>query len=351
MGTAIDRGSRSQLRKRAQKEPLAEELVERFRSMDHDPLLSSAGNAKSEAKPESGPILESLNEQLWQVHPPDQIPPEQFIAFSDAHKGDFRFDEFCKRWWAYWKQQGRSRAYEALHQVLNRANNRIFGGDLELDILPDVVERGDPAQGFDFLVRTARGLHVWNSFYTQPEKVERAFSVLLQYFPNRLDEFIRRTTESSGYRKQISALPVRRGIQLLLMAQRPDSARDLLESAVRMLEMLMADLQLPPADWPASDDAILDCLFTRLFHVHPEIRSRAASEIGRLLTDAGSQDRLRREITERLARCELESEALLLLYPIAWARQRGVDWPIENLRATLPVTSSAIDLLLEGMGS
>jgi NACHT domain len=351
VSTVIDRRSRSQLKKRAQKEPFAEEVVERLRATDHDPLFSPADDTKTEAKPESGPILESLNERLWEVHPPDQIPPEQFIAFIDAHKGDFRLDEFCKRWWAHWKQQDRSRAYEALYQVLNRANIRLFGGDLQLDILPDVLEREDPAQAFDFLVRAARGLHVWNSFYTQPEKVERAFSVLLQHFPDRLNEFLGKTVESAGYRRQMSALPVRRGVELLVMARRYESALELLEAAVRILETLMADLQLPLVDWPASEDKIIDCLFTRLLHVHPEIRSRAASEIGRLLTDAVSQDRTRREITERLAKCELESEALVLLYPIAWARQRGLEWSIENLKTNLTLRSSAIDLMLEGMGS
>lgn len=351
VSTVIDRRSRSQLKKRAQLEPHAQEVVERLRNTDHDPLLAPLSPPKAEAKRESEPILETLNEQLWQVHPPEQIQPEQFVAFSDAHRGDFRFDEFCERWWSHWEQQDRERAYGALRQVLDRPNSRKLGRDLELNILPDVLEREDPAQGFDFLLRTARGLHVWNSFYTQPEKTERAFSVLLQYFPNRVNEFVRRTVESAGYRKRMSALPIRRGVQLLVMERRYEAARGLLQAAVRFLEMLMADLQLPKVNWPASEDAIVDCLFTRLFHVHPEIRSRAASEIGRLLIEEESRDRIRREITERLAKCDLESEALLLLYPIAWARQRGVDWPIENLRTILQVKCSAIDLLLEGIGA
>jgi hypothetical protein len=54
-------------------------------------------------------------------------------------------------------------------------------------------------------------------------------------------------------------------------------------------------------------------------------------------------------IEDRLAKCTLESEALVLLYPVAWAKLRGVDWPIEDLRKSLQVTCSAIDLVLGGM--
>jgi uncharacterized protein (UPF0147 family) len=182
-------------------------------------------------------------------------------------------------WYSHWSLKNGKAAYRLLREVLDWPSNRIFGGDLELNLLPAVLEFDGPQEGFEFLIRAAGALHVWNSFYTQSDKTERAFEFLLEHFSQRVDEFIRRTLETVGSRNGLTALPVRRGVQLLVKAGRLDSAKELLGTAVAVLEQLMGDLQLPVLNVRNSEESLIDAVFDRLYHVHPEVRSRTAVEL------------------------------------------------------------------------
>ena len=350
LSTAIDRGSRSRLLRRSEREPLARTIVESLRGIDHDPsLFERETEGEGQSTSTGGGILDGLTQKLWVSHPPEQVSMDQFIAFCSEHRTESSFDKFCMRWYSHWSLQDGQAAYRLLREVLDWPSNRIFGGDLELSVLPAVMEFDGPQEGFEFLIRTAHALHVWNSFYTQADKTERAFEFLLEHCPQRVDEFIRRTLEPVGSKNGLTALPVRRGVQLLVKAGRFDSAKNLLGAAVVVLEQLMGDLQLPVLNVRNSEESLIDAMFDRLYHVHPEVRSRTAVELGKLLLAPESRVEARALIEDRLAKCTLESEALVLLYPVAWAKLRGVDWPIEDLRKSLQVTCSAIDLVLGGM--
>jgi hypothetical protein len=177
-------------------------------------------------------------------------------------------------------------------------------------------------QAFEVLIKAARNVHVWNSFYTQAEKTQTVFDFLLTNFPKRIDEFIRITVELAGYRRSLSALPVRHRAQFLFEVGRPDQAVSLITSGVDRLIRLMANLELSSVRWTKDQGNLLGALFVRLFHVHPEVRSRAAKSLGELLLNQDSAEAVRNEFGKRLASCQLESELVTLLYPIAYALKR-----------------------------
>jgi hypothetical protein len=116
-------------------------------------------------------------------------------------------------------------------------------------------------QAFEALIKAARNVHVWNSFYTQAEKTQTVFDFLLTNFPKRIDEFIRRTVELAGYRRSLSALPVRRGAQFLFEVGRPDQAVSLITTGVDRLIRLMANLELSSVRW-TKDQGSLPGLFS-----------------------------------------------------------------------------------------
>jgi len=212
-----------------------------------------------------------------------------------------------------------------------------------------VFEFEDPAKAFEALIAAAHEVHVWNSFYTQAEKTETVFNLLKKHFPNQIDTFIRRTVESAGYHKRLGALPVRRGAQFFFLAGRPKEAVALITAGTERLIELMANLELPAICWTREESNLLDSMFTRLFHVHPEVRSRAAQSLGELLLNHETSEPTRKELESRLAACRLESQLITLLYPIAYARRQGYAWPDSELAPHLKERCAVLDLVLGSM--
>jgi hypothetical protein len=226
---------------------------------------------------------------------------------------------------------------------------RSWSGNLELKLLPSVLEFEGSGQAFNSLIEAARSIHVWNSFYTQAEKAETVFDFLLKNFPQRIDEFIQRTVKSADYRSRMGQLPVRRGVQFLFKADRSDQAIKLIVAGVERLMALMANLELPTVRWTREESNVLTALFSRLFHVHPEVRSRAAQSLGELLLNTETCETTRRELETRLSTCHLESQLVTLLYPIAYARRHGYFWADSELLPLLKAPSTALDLVLGSM--
>lgn len=220
---------------------------------------------------------------------------------------------------------------------------------MELRLLPSVLEFDGPNQAFRALIDAARSVYVWNAFYTQSEKTDTVFSFLFDHFSDRVAEFIQKTVESADYRKRMGYLPVRRGVQFLLLAGRPEDAIKLLASGVDRLLSLMANLEVPTTDWDRNEDHIPNALFSRLFHVHPEVRSRAAKSLGDLLLDITTSPRISAALEAKLVDCRLESEFVNLVYPVAYAKQRGYKWPQSELPALCNVRSTALDLILRSI--
>ena len=265
------------------------------------------------------------------------------------HHNDHYLKDFSEKWLDFWIPKDRRAAYECVTNAMDQHLIRSWSGDLELKLLPSVLEFEGPAEAFEALIVAALAVHVWNSFYTQAEKTETIFNFLKKHFPNQIDTFIRRTVESAGYRKRLGALPVRRGAQFLLLVGRPKDAVDLITAGTERLIELMANLELPPIHWTREESNLLDSLFTRLFHVHPEIRSRAAESLGELLLNHETSEPTRRNLESRLSACRLESQLITLLYPIAYARRRGYAWPDSELTPHLKERCAALDLVLRSM--
>ncbi len=346
--TAIDRSARHDLIKRAEHDGDAAALLAEMKSVDHDPTLEmsdSEQTAKSSLPHEYGlDLLESVT----RTTDPDEITPSQFVAFCTEHQGDRHLEKFVERWWDSWVMKDRKAAHDCVTNAWTQRVIRSWSGNLELRLLPTVLEFEGNNRAFDVLIDAARAIYVWNSFYTSPEKTRAAFDFLFKHFPKRIDEFIHRTVESEGYRRRLRALPVRRGSQFLFEAGRPDDAVKLLAAGVSRLISLMANLALPSVKWTFDEANLLDALFARLFHVHPEVRSRAAQSLGDLLLRGETVPIVRAEIEKRLKSCGLESDLVTLLYPVAYARRRGYIWSDDELEPLLNARSVASDMVLAG---
>ena len=347
--TSIDSGSRHHIARRSAHDSFAAALINDMKAFDRDPVLGEANNDKPAAEASKPEHDLGLSESVAKTTKPEAVSPDLFIAFCTEHKQDHYTESFSERWWDHWAPKDRRAAYDCLTSAMEQRLIRSWSGNLELRVLSSVLEFEGRDQAFEALITAARNVHVWNSFYTQAEKTQTVFDFLLTNFPKRIDEFIRRTTESAGYRRRLSALPVRRGAQFLFEVGRPDQAVSLITSGVERLMRLMANLELSSVRWTQDQGNLLGALFTRLFHVHPEVRSRAAKSLGELLLNIDSAEAVRNEFGERLASCQLESELVTLLYPIAYALKRGYVWTRSDLEPLLKARSIASDMVIEEM--
>jgi NACHT domain len=347
--TSVDSSSRHRIAKRAENDDDAVALAAELHSVDHDPILqvptpksSTAGRSRQEER------LNLLESTVRDVRSED-IQPQQFVEFCTQHHNDHSLEDFSERWLDFWISKDRKAAYECVTNAMDQHLIRSWSGDLELKLLPSVLEFEGPAKAFEALIAAARAVHVWNSFYTQAEKTETVFNFLKKHFPSQIDTFIRRTVESAGYHKRLGALPVRRGAQFFLLVGRQKDAVDLITAGTERLIELMANLELPPIRWTREESNLLASLFTRLFHVHPEVRSRAAESLGELLLNHETSEPTRREMESRLSACRLESQLITLLYPIAYARRQGYAWSDSELAPHLKERCAALGLVLGSM--
>jgi len=312
---------------------------------DHDPVFQPTPSAKSmdtHSRHERGL---GLFESAARTARPEDVPPDRFISFCTEHREDHYLEQFSERWWDYWVLNDQEAAYLCVKNAMEQRLIRSWSGNLELRLLPSVLEFEGSSAAFDALIEAARSVHVW-SFYTQPEKTETIFGLLLKSFPKRVDEFIQKTVESAGYRSRMGPLPVQRGAHFLFKAGRPIEAVKLIAAGVERLIVLMANLELPTVRWTRDDSNNLSALFTRLFHVHPEVRCRAAQILGELLLNNETCDTTRKTLERQLSSCLLESQLVTLLYPIMYARRHGYDWPDSELLPYLKARSTALDLVL-----
>ena len=347
--TSVDSATRRRIAQRAENDKDAAALAAELHAVDHDPILlvstpisSTAGRTRREERL-------NLIESTVRATRPEDISPQQFIEFCIQHHNDHYLKDFSEQWLDSWVPKDRKAVYECMTNAMNQRLVHSWSGDLELKLLPLVLEFEGPAKAFEALIAAALAVHVWNSFYTQAEKTETVFNFLKKHFPKHIDTFIRRTVESAGYRKRLGALPVRRGAQFFFFAGRPKEAVELITAGVERLIELMANLELPPILWTREESNVLSSLFTRLFHVHPEVRSRAAQSLGELLLNHETSEPTRRELESRLSACRLESQLITLLYPIAYARRQGYAWPDSELVPHLKERCSALDLVLGSM--
>lgn len=347
--TSIDSVSRYHISKRSSHDSFAASLLDEMKAVDGDPALEKTRHDKPAAEVSKQEHGLGLSESVARTTKPEAVPPGQFIAFCTEHKQDHYTEGFSERWWDYWAPKDRRAAHDCVTNAMEQRLIRSWSGNLELRLLPSVLEFEGPDQAFEALIEAARNVHVWNSFYTQAEKTQTVFDFLLTNFSKRIDDFIRRTVESAGYRRRLSALPVRRGAQFLFEVGRPDQAVNLITSGVDRLMALMANLELPSVQWTKDHGNLLVALFARLFHVHPEVRSRAAKSLGELLLNQDTAEAVRNELEKRLASCQLESELVTLLYPIAYALKRGYVWTRSDLEPLLKARSIASDMVIEEM--
>lgn len=348
--SATDSASRYEIAKRKGSDPIAEYLMAQMMAEDHDPILrpkESDDNTSGQASRDR--LLDGLIESDVRSMDPSSVVPADFHAFCEEHRTDYYLVDFAQKWLEVWSQSEQEQSYRAIKGVLSARLVRSWSGDMELRLLPLTLEFDGPSQAFQALITAAQRIYVWNAQYTQPEKTETVFSFLFDHFPDRIEEFIQKTLESPGYRKRMGYLPVRRGVQFLLASTRPEDAMRLLGSAVDRLISLMANLELPTNDWSRKEEHIIDALFSRLFHVHPEVRSRAARSIGNLLLDTATSPRIRAALESKLADCQLESEFVTLAYPVAFATKRGYEWPRDELLALCKVRSTALELVLQSV--
>ena len=349
--TAIDRSARHYLVKRAQQDSDAASLVAAMESVDHDSALEivKSGEATTETPRQERGL--DLFESVTRTTAPDEIKPSEFLAFCTTHQRDHHVEQFVERWWDCWVLKDRKGAHDAVTEALNQRVIRSWSGNLELRLLPTVFEFDGDHRAFEVLIDAARAVHVWNSFYTSFEKTKTIFEFLLGHFPKRIDEFIQRSVELEGYRRRLGALSVRRGSQFLFEAGRADEAIKLVTTGVNRLISLMANLTIPDVEWSFDEANLLNALFARLFHVHPEVRSRAAQSLGDLLLRPETVPIVRAELEKRMTACVLESELVTLLYPVAYARRRGYVWPNAELAPLLHARSAASDMVLAGGAS
>lgn len=347
--TSIDSGARHHILKRAELDDDAASLAADMMADDHDPALVTVPFTKSAEDPSRHERGLGLFESVARTTSPEDIPPDQFINFCTEHRDDHYMEGFSERWWDYWVLKSQKAAYDCVTSAMEQRLIRSWSGNLELRLLPSVLDFEGSSRAFESLIGAARGIHVWNSFYTQAEKTETVFGFLLKNFPKRIDEFIQRTVESGGYRSRMGPLPVRRGAQFLFKAGRSAEAVKLIVAGVERLIDLMANLELPIVCWTREERNVLDALFARLFHVHPEVRSNAAQSLGELLLNTETCKATRNEFETRLSTCLLESQLVTLLYPIAYARRRGYVWPDPELMPHLKARSTALDMVLGSM--
>ncbi len=286
------------------------------------------------------------------------VCPEQLKEHLSSLKTRYDRDQYLAEWLRRWlsndncDEQG---IYKTCIAIIEEDGLHNSEGKI-LDILYPLACEFDNERAFDLLCWAQANYGGWNRYYTDSSKAIKRFKFVADNYKDRHMEFFQKSIFYSG--KQYGRggsyfIPIPRGVEFLGLFNNLKTMEEIVESAVSVIESLMADLQLPEAKWlflRTIDQ--FDILVQRLTWPSPLVRESAACAIANLLNYDNEKEKFFDRHIEWLKELKLESIIAVALLPIIKALEKNdglIDYvEPQKLLASIPFTSIVIEKLVLG---
>jgi transcriptional regulator with XRE-family HTH domain len=321
--TAADYKTTSSLLKRGERgDANALKAIEKLLSVFH-----ALPSAKAESNRQHD---DSLRPRPREAPDYDEVKPAKLHTHLKTLSTPHEQNEFLLGWIKKWlaDQKTSRAAYVQLRDWLRSLDSTLFEGAVLEALVPYAREFEGPDAAFDVFCQAVGLDYVWSRYWRRFQEVEKTWDRLETEFPGREREFIRKTLHKNRYgipENRVSSLPIPRGVQFLAKFGHLAEAEALTAAAVRSVQDLTADLQLPHSSWIADSDQIdtWGVLFARLCWPGPIVRERAASEICDLLLSPHTAETAFDRISRFILNAKLETVLVLGLLPIAKAARES----------------------------
>ena len=323
----------------------------------------------SESNPEAKKALDQINSYLGEIHYPiekdkdfehtpeidkieinyDEIHPNSILSYSNEHLNDkWKRQIFLEYWFRNWiEKTSKSEIYACYKQLIQNFGESCISRELLNQLYP-VIYQCDASESFNLLCRAQRENYGWERYWTEEKKSIERWSFLKNKFPNRYEEFFKKTT--------MTYVPLLKGVKFMLFFQNNEAAEIITESSVRFIESLMADLIIPKPDWLDNINEIqhIDILLQRLVWPSPLIQERSATAIANLLCSNEFKVIVFKKLLLWIKSQKIETTTAIGLLPIIKAFYTTEDirnlsyLSYEDILNSIPINSEVIkNLLLE----
>jgi len=266
---------------------------------------------------------------------PADYPPENLDDLINALKGNYSTRDFWNAWYEYWVEQGNETdLLDNLIPIVSNLTDRFNDKRYLLDKLFSSQKKlSGKTKAFDLLVAAHNAMNGWSGWYESTDNSLDRLKVLSEIYPNRIDEFIRLTTEEpDSWRDKFGKLiiPNDKLVYLLAESGRENEALKLVIAMVESLEESVRNLSLnkPAWDWGRDDtieDALTKTLVSRLKLPIPHIKLWVIEQVSNSLiqSDPNIEDLVLADLASRLQ----ESECVEVLSLILIAKDKGYGTP------------------------
>ena len=342
--TALDGGSLGALREMASQNPNALESLSNIEDyfgdieFKKDTYQSSVPPTKKEPSEYSSVCPEQLKEHLSSLK--TRYDRGQYLA------------EWLRSWLST-DNADKQEIYKTCIAIIEENGLHNSEGKI-LDVVYPLACQFDNERAFDLLCWAQANYGGWDRHFTDSSKAIKRFMFVADNYEDRYMEFFEKSIFYSG--KQYGRggnyfIPIPRGIEFLALFKNLKIMEEIAESAVSVIESLMAELLLPEAKWLSSRVVDqFDILVQRLTWPSPLVRESAACAIADLLNYDNEKEKLFERYLEWLKESKVESIIAVALLPIIKALEKNDGLIVyvepQNLLASIPFTSIVIEKLV-----
>lgn len=305
-------------------------------------------NIKSEEETKSNIIKEKIDID------PALYPPNQLVELERALAGKYSTRIFWLQWYSYWVDHGSEQ------ELLNIISNSLSTSEDRLDdkrYLYDSLFHSSKKfygkkKAFDFLVSAQIHMNGWSDWYESSESSLNRLKIVAEIYPERVDEFILKSTKSSNtWRSGTSDLiiPNDKLIYLLVESGNTEEAINFTDTIIEKLEEDIRNLPLvsPNWDWDSIeniDDTFTKMLVARLNWPVPSIKFLVSRQLSEILVETPTQ--VENVLFSFLNSCKQESECIEVLSIFLMAKDLGYK-PSEEIGKFIHSRSILSDMLIE----
>ncbi|VAW66693.1 hypothetical protein MNBD_GAMMA09-2803, partial [hydrothermal vent metagenome] len=285
---------------------------------------------------------------------PSDYPPENLDELINVLEGKYSTRDFWKSWYEYWVEQGKeTELLDNFIPIISSLTDRFDDKRYLLDSLFISQKKlNGKTKAFDLLVAAHNAMNGWSEWYESTGNSIDRLKVLSQFYPNRIDEFIKLTTEQpDSWRDQFGKLIIPNDKLIFLLAEsgRTDEALDLASAMVDSLEESTSNLSLnkPDWDWRCDDsieEALSKTLVSRLKLPIPSIKLWVIEQVSNSLIQShpNIEDLVLADLASRLQ----ESECVEVLSLILIAKDKGYV-PPSTIGNNIKARSILSDMILK----
>ncbi len=285
------------------------------------------------------------------------IQPEKLKEHLASFETQYDRNQYLSKWLRYWLSARNYKIdviYETCLYIITEDGLDRTEGEI-LDLLFPLAFQFDHEKAFELLCWAQANDYGWERYFTEKGKAAKRWNFVVANYKEKHMEFFEKSIIYSGTRFGGGGnyfMPIPRGIEFFALFENLALMEEVTESAVSIVESLIANLQLPKPKWVAiSQVDQFDVLIQRLTWPSPLVRERAACAIARLFNYSNDKEKYFKRYLDWLRAQKLESLVAVALLPTVKALERKAGLytylDIKELSDAIPLTSVVIEQLVD----